>query len=124
MSEEHARPRKLVPVAPALLYQLFTAGPPRYIQCVEGLPQNARFIGEHYDHLRDIYYLVFESEEWDPIPFGQELPVLNTRFRLFFVVSLLTKAEALLSAMYGSDVEQWLTEWRGIKGALVEAPNT
>lgn len=30
---EGARPRKLVPISPMLLYQLFTAGPPQYVQC-------------------------------------------------------------------------------------------
>lgn len=116
---EQARRRKAVPISPQLLYDLFTKGKPRYIQCIEGLPDNARFIGEHYDVQRDVYYLVFESDEWDAIPFGQQLPTLTPHFRQFHITSLLTRAETMFAAQYGPEAEQWLKEWRALKDELL-----
>lgn len=116
---EGARRRKAVPISPHLLYALFTKGEARYIQCVEGLPDKARFIGEHYDIQRDVYYLVFEADEWEEVPFGQQLPTLMPHFRQFYITSLLTRAEALFSMQYGPEAEQWLKEWRALKDDLL-----
>lgn len=121
MTSEHRA--KIVPITPQLFYDLFTIGPPIYIQCTEGLPANARFINYAYDVQRDMHCLVFESDDWAPVPFGEKLPVLIPRLGRFFVVPLLTEAERILSAQYGSDAEAWLRDWRQIRDALVEAPS-
>lgn len=113
------RRAKIVPITPELFYGLFTVGPPAYLQCTEGLPPNARFINYAYDVQRDMHCLVFESDDWEPVPFGEKLPVLIPRLGQFFVVSLLTEAERILSAQYGKEAEQWLEDWRRVKGRLV-----
>ena len=84
---EQARRRKAIQISPDLLHGFLTIGPARYIQCVEGLPENARFI--------------FESDDWEPVPFGQILPTLRIQHRSFHVLPLLERAEMLLAGMYG-----------------------
>ena len=117
---EQGRRRKKVPISPDLLYGLFTVGPPQYVQCIEGLPEKARFIGLSYDVQCDVYYLVFEADEWESVLFGHELPILRVVLRSFPVVSLLTRAEMMIAAAYGDDADRWLREWREIRGDLVE----
>ncbi len=124
------RRRKIVPISPELLYDLFTVGAPIYYQCIEGLPTGARFIAHDYDPLRDVHYLVFEADEWEPVPFNQMLPELTCRLCAFHVAPLLEQAEMLIAAQYGDegkwlqeqygfDATQWLKEWRTMKDRRV-----
>lgn len=93
---EQARRRKAIQIQPNLLHGFFAVGPARYIQCVEGLPEHTCFIGIHYDLQRDVYYLVFESDDWGPVPFGEVLPTLHVQYRQFSVLPLLERAAAFL----------------------------
>lgn len=111
--------RKIVPIQPELLYKLLTVGSPVYYQCEEGLPKRARFVSHGYDVLRDMHYLVFESDEWEDVPLGTMLPELVCRFRSFHVVSLLTRAEEMIEKTRPHGMEKWLEEWRTIKDRLI-----
>lgn len=119
MSEAKERRYKAVLIEPELLYTLMTVGTPIYIQCFEGLPKDARFITQAYDILRDVHSLIFESDEWEPVPFGERLPIQPVRHRQFHILPLLERAESLIGASYDSTAAQWLEEWREWKNKLV-----
>lgn len=119
MSEAKERRYKAVLITPDLLYTLMTVGTPIYIQCVEGLPKDARFITQAYDILRDVHSLIFESDEWEPVPFGEIVPTQRVAHRQFHILSLLERAESLIGASYDSAATQWLEEWREWKGKTV-----
>lgn len=72
--DKDARRRKIVPIAPELLFQLFTEGHEIHARCNQGLPNDARFIFITQDYQRDMFGLCFESDEWEPVPFGEMLP--------------------------------------------------
>lgn len=110
---------KVVYIHPTLLCDLFAAGPPTYTQCIEGLPPDARFVTQHYDLQRDAHGLIFESDTWEPVPFGETLPVHRVTYRLFNVLSLLEQAETLISTSYDPQANQWLAQWRELKKELV-----
>lgn len=114
------RRRKIVYISPDFLKAFFTKDKPMYIQCQEGLPDNAQFIAHDYDPQRDLHYLIFHSDDWEPVEFGMSLPTLTPLFGKFEVVTLLQRAEEMLSRAYGTDADQWLQEWRAIKDRLVE----
>jgi hypothetical protein len=80
VSKERGRRRKIVPISPALLYELFTVGTTLHITCTEGLPAGARFVGHDYDVLRDRHFLVFEADEWELILEAERLPTLNVAY--------------------------------------------
>lgn len=117
MSDKERR-YKLILITPELLYSLLTVGPPTYIQCIEGLPPDARFITQRYDLQRDAHGLVFESGTWEPVPFGQELSIQRVTYRSFSTLSLLEQAESLISASYDPQANQWLAQWRELKKDL------
>lgn len=119
MSEAKERRYKAVLIAPDLLYTLMTVGAPIYIQCLEGLPKDARFITQAYDILRDVHSLIFESSEWEPVPFGEIVPIQPVSHRQFYILSLLERAESLIGTSYDSVATQWLEEWREWKNKLV-----
>lgn len=118
-AQNKERRYRLVFITPDLLYSLLAVGSAVCVQCIEGLPSDARFISQYYDFLRDTYGLVFESNEWGPVPFGQELPIQRVTYRSFSVLSLLEQAESLISASYDPQANQWLAQWRELKKELV-----
>jgi hypothetical protein len=75
----------------------------------------------HYDSRYNTYTFVFESEEWEPVPFSLPLPELRIQCSSFHVLPLLERAETILAGMYrddGDDVSRWLAEWRELKGEI------
>lgn len=113
------RKRKIMLLSPQLFYDLFTVGSARYFQCIEGLPEKARFVAHGYEATHDTHYLVFESDEWEEVPDGQLLPELRCVVRAFSVVPLLIRAEEMIERTRPHGMEQWLAEWRTIKDKLV-----
>jgi len=70
------RRRKMVPITHRLLYEFFTTGHRINVTCTKGLPADARMVGHDYDAQRDEHYLVFESDTWAEVPYGDSLPRL------------------------------------------------
>ena len=44
------------------------------IECIKGLPQDARYIRTYYDETRDQIVMVFEHLSFDHVPEGTEIP--------------------------------------------------
>lgn len=112
------RRRKLVPVSPDFLYEMFTQGNTIHAKCTRGLPNDARFIGISYDPQRDVYYLCFEAAEWEPVALGLMLPELNVQYTSIHITSLLERAERLFTAQYDQESTRWLEEYRALKDVL------
>jgi hypothetical protein len=74
--------RKLVLISPQLLHALLTQGNIIHAECVQGLPDDAQFVGIKYDpNGGGVYYLGFESEQWEVPPAGERIPILNVIYR-------------------------------------------
>lgn len=43
-----------------------------------GLPHDAKFCACHYDHRRNIFQIIYESEEFEDISEGDPLPILDS----------------------------------------------
>ncbi len=68
-------------MSPDLLFMLLTEGNTIRVECVQGLPEKASFIGIAYDPMRDVFLLCFESPEWDIVSINQELPWYTVAYR-------------------------------------------
>lgn len=110
------RRRKLVPVSQLFLYnQKPITGDVWHIKCVEGLPEDATFIGLTYDHMRDVYYFCYQSAAWDEVPLNEMVPTVNLQFSQLYAAPLLEQAERLIKAQYSNDANTWLEEYRAFK---------
>lgn len=71
--------RRLVRVAfdPYFMKQLFTQGKEVHLKCVEGLPENAEWIGEYFDQQTCRVFFIFRHESFEPIPPYLMLPELR-----------------------------------------------
>lgn len=118
------RRRKIIPISPMLLYDLLTQSDRAItIRCEEGLPADARFVGHGVDYQRDMHYLIFESDEWEPAAEFEMLPVLTPQFRRYNVRTLLEQAAELISSEWegaspDSAGRQWLREYEQFRGVL------
>ena len=72
--------RKVVRISPLLLHDMLTVGTAVCIQCTEGLPVDAEFIGMSYDSARDCYALCFQSASWQLVSYGEQLPEQRITF--------------------------------------------
>ena len=116
---EIGRRRKLVRIAPELLYALLTSGPVMHVQCTEGLPEGATYIGMSYDIQRDCYSLCFESDVWEPVPFGWELPTQNVQYRRWELRPLFDQAAVWVSEMPQTvERDRWLKTWCVMRGQM------
>lgn len=62
---------------PFLIY-LFTKGnKTSAVECVEGLPEGAKFHNSYYEWESNSAYLVFSHESFAEVPDGEKLPILN-----------------------------------------------
>ena len=118
------RRRKIVPISPLLLFDLFaTSDRAMTIRCTEGLPADARFIGHGYDMQRDMHYLVFESDVWEPVPEFELLPVFVPQFTRYTLAPLLEQAAELIASEWDgaspdSAGQRWLYDYEQFRGVL------
>lgn len=49
------------------------------IEITSPIPPGAEYIGTNYDPMRDCFFVCFEHESFDPIPFGEKLPVKDVK---------------------------------------------
>lgn len=117
MGEElRGRRRKLVSITTWLLHYLLSPGPAIQLQCTEGLPRDARFIGLTYDFQRDNYALCFESDEWEPVPLFAPLPNLNIQYMRWELRPMFDQAAAWISELPSTkERDRWLEEWRDLR---------
>lgn len=116
---EEGRKRKLVLMSSVFLHDWMSVGPAYQVQCVEGLPNDARFVGMSYDYQRDLYGLCFESETWEPIPLGQMLPTINPRYRLWQLQPLFDQAAAWITELPRTkERDRWLIEWQEMRARM------
>jgi hypothetical protein len=118
------RRRKIIPLSPILLRDLFTTSDRAItIRTADGLPPRARFIAHGYDIQRDAHYLVFESDEWEPVPEFEMLPILAPQFVRYSVAPLLEQAAELIQ---GEDADpgragslgRWLRDYEQFREVL------
>lgn len=71
--------RRLVRVAfdPWYMKQIFTQGREVHLKCVEGLPENAEWVGEYFDQQTCRVFFIFRHESFEPIPPHLMLPELR-----------------------------------------------
>lgn len=48
-----------------------------HVKVEHGLPSDAKFCACHYEHTRHVFQLIYESEEFEDILEGREMPVLG-----------------------------------------------
>jgi hypothetical protein len=114
--ELQGRRRKLVSITTWLLHNMLSPGPAVQLQCTEGLPRNARFIGLTYDFQCDIYALCFESDEWEPVPLFEPLPNLSIQYMRWELRPLFDQAAAWLAELPPTDERNaWLQQWREMR---------
>lgn len=75
--------RRIVWIDTVLVQQWMTQGTRINAECTEGLPPDARFITLGYEARRDRYWMVFESDSWEPAPVGGELPWFDITYTTF-----------------------------------------
>lgn len=110
------RRRKLIPVSRLLMQDIaWRNGAVVHFKCTQGLPEDAVFIGMTYDHMRDVYYLCYQSAEWDEVPDGEMLPVFNIQFLNLYTAPFLERAADILSVHYDAESTRWLEEYRAFK---------
>lgn len=124
----NGRRRKIVPISPLLLHDLFTTNDRAMtIRCAEGLPPDARFVGHDYDFQRDMHFLVFESDEWEEVPEFEMLPIFVPALVRYTVAPLLEQAaELLVNARteemgdrdYAAALTPWLQSYEQMRGVL------
>ena len=77
--------RKMVLMSPELLQGMLTTGwhvgKDRAIECIDGLPEGARFITAYYDYIRQVIALIFEHPDWPEIVPYSEPPIIMPTFR-------------------------------------------
>ncbi len=49
-----------------------------HVEIVHSLPEDAKFLSCHYNHMRHIFQLIYESDEFEDISEGGMMPVLPT----------------------------------------------
>lgn len=119
--EMSERRRKIVRITPQLLYEILAPGPAVHMRCTRGIPANATFIGMSYDLASDCYNLCFESSEWDPVPYGERLPLQEVWYRRLRLAPLLDRAASMLADMPASpERDRWLEQWQELRGQLGE----
>lgn len=71
--------RRLVRVAfnPHHMKLLFTQGKEVHLKCVEGLPEDAEWVGEYFDQQTCRVFFIFRHESFEPIPPYLMLPELR-----------------------------------------------
>ena len=71
--------RRLVRIAfdPHHMKLLFTQGKEAHLKCVEGLPENAEWVGEYFDNITCRVFFIFRHESFEPIPPHLMLPELR-----------------------------------------------
>ena len=77
--------RKMVLISPELIQGMLTTGwsigKDRTIECTDGLPGGATFVGAHYDYIRQVIALVFEHPDWPEITPHSEPPIIMPTFQ-------------------------------------------
>lgn len=76
-----------VVISPLLLAELVKTGwtiprsPQASIECIEGLPPDAKYIRGGYDSDRDKFIMIFEHPSFDEVHLGGILPEVTPIFR-------------------------------------------
>jgi hypothetical protein len=70
---------KRIKVTGCAIPGLFIKG--RTHECIEGLPEDAKFLRAWFDSSNDCFSLIFESESFEDIRVGEQIPELRTEFR-------------------------------------------
>lgn len=70
---------KKIPVTRHALADLFKERN-HLIEVTDGLPKDAEVVRIDYEHDRDTYYFIVESEQFDPVKEGEKIPETDVEF--------------------------------------------
>jgi len=69
--------RAILEMNGSFLNFMFIQNEDYHVKVEHGLPSDAKFCACHYDHMRHVFQLIYESEEFDDILEGWPMPVLG-----------------------------------------------
>jgi len=52
---------------------------------VVGVPRDAKMINLNYDFKSEMFYALFEHESFEPVPAGNEIPVVTPVITIYYV---------------------------------------
>jgi hypothetical protein len=76
-----------VTISPLLIAEWLKTGwhipdyPVVAIECIEGLPKDAKYIRGAYDSMRDEFILIFEHPSFDAVLHGADIPIIRPMHR-------------------------------------------
>jgi hypothetical protein len=65
---------KRFPISGPILLDIFRTGRELHIKIGTGFPDDAIVVWRHYDHSTGMFYLTVQSETFEPVKEGEEIP--------------------------------------------------
>jgi len=72
--------RKLVLATPELIAEMFKSTKDCVFFHIEGVPKDAQYIGITHSNERNCFYICFEHDSFENIPFGDKIPIIKIKF--------------------------------------------